>query len=99
MGVVGVVQAGGDIESSRWSAWAAASHPRVLAAVAIHPNEAPAYAEQGMLDEAIAVISELIRHGRLVATETILEGGVPAFPDALLGLFDGVNTGKLLLKV
>ena len=59
VGVAGVVQAGGDIDSSRWSAWAAASHPRVLAAVAIHPNEAPAYAEQGMLDEAIAVIDEL----------------------------------------
>ena len=49
--------------------------------------------------EAIAGISELIGDGRFVATETILEGGVPAFPDALLGLFDGVNTGKLLLKV
>lgn len=59
VGVAGVVQAGGDIDSSRWSAWAAASHPRVLAAVALHPNEAPAYAEQGMLDEAIAVIDEL----------------------------------------
>jgi len=59
VGVVGVVQAGGDIESSRWSAEAAASHPRVLAAVAIHPNEAPAYAAEGRLDEAIAVIDEL----------------------------------------
>ena len=33
VGVIGVVQAGGDIESSRWSAWAAASHPRVLAPI------------------------------------------------------------------
>ena len=49
--------------------------------------------------EAIAGISELIRDGRLVTTETILEGGVAAFPDALLGLFDGVNTGKLLLEI
>jgi methionyl-tRNA synthetase len=67
VGVVGVVQAGGDIESSRWSAWAAASHPRVLAAVAIHPNEAPAYAEQGMLGEAIAVIDELAAQPRVRA--------------------------------
>ncbi len=67
VGVVGVVQAGGDIESSRWSAWAAASHPRVLAAVAIHPNEAPVYAEQGMLDEAIAVIDELAAQPRVRA--------------------------------
>ncbi|WP_454130348.1 TatD family hydrolase [Microbacterium aurum] len=85
VGVVGVVQAGGDIESSRWSAWAAASHPRVLAAVAIHPNEAPAYAEQGMLDEAIAVIDELAAQPRVRAIgETGLdffrtgEEGLPA---------------------
>lgn len=44
VGVVGVVQAGGDVESSVWSADAAAARPRVLAAVAIHPNEAPVYA-------------------------------------------------------
>ena len=67
VGVTGVVQAGGDIESSRWSAWAAASHPRVLAAVAIHPNEAPVYAAQGMLDEAIAVIDELAAQPRVRA--------------------------------
>ncbi|MFC8681630.1 TatD family hydrolase [Microbacterium ureisolvens] len=67
VGVVGVVQAGGDIESSRWSAWAAASHPRILAAVAIHPNEAPAYAEAGRLDEAIGVIDELAAQPRVRA--------------------------------
>ncbi len=67
VGVIGVVQAGGDIESSRWSAWAAATHPRVLAAVAIHPNEAPAYKEAGRLDEAIAVIDELAAQPRVRA--------------------------------
>jgi len=67
VGVVGVVQAGGDIESSRWSAEAAASHPRVLAAVAIHPNEAPAYAAAGRLDEAITVIDELAGQPRVRA--------------------------------
>lgn len=85
VGVVGVVQAGGDIDSSRWSAWAAASHPRVLAAVAIHPNEAPAYAERGMLGEAIALIDELAAQPRVRAIgETGLdffrtdEAGLPA---------------------
>ncbi len=85
VGVVGVVQAGGDIESSRWSAWAAASHPRVLAAVAIHPNEAPGYEAAGRLDEAIAVIDELAAQPRVRAIgETGLdffrtaEDGVPA---------------------
>ncbi|WP_438352439.1 TatD family hydrolase [Microbacterium sp. CJ88] len=67
VGVIGVVQAGGDVESSRWSAWAAASHPRVLAAVAIHPNEAPAYAAAGRLGEAIAAIDELAAQPRVRA--------------------------------
>jgi TatD DNase family protein len=67
VGVIGVVQAGGDVESSRWSAEAAASHPRILAAVAIHPNEAPAYAAEGMLDEAIAAIDELAAQARVRA--------------------------------
>lgn len=85
VGVLGVVQAGGDIDSSRWSAWAAASHPRVLAAVAIHPNEAPAYHEAGRLHEAIAVIDELAAQPRVRAIgETGLDffrtdaAGIPA---------------------
>jgi len=85
VGVIGVVQAGGDIDSSRWSSWAAASHPRVLAAVAIHPNEAPAYEAAGELDAAIAVIDELATQPRVRAIgETGLdffrtdEAGFPA---------------------
>jgi len=85
VGIAGVVQAGGDIESSRWAAWAAASHPRVLAAVAIHPNEAPLYDAAGRLDEAIAVIDELAAQPRVRAIgETGLdffrtdEDGLPA---------------------
>lgn len=67
VGVAGVINAGGDIESSRWCAAAAASHPRVLAAVAIHPNDAPVYAAAGKLDEAIAVIDELAAQPRVRA--------------------------------
>ena len=67
VGVLGVVQAGGDVDSSRWSAWAAASHPRVLAAVAIHPNEAPAYEAAGELDAALAAIDELAAEPRVRA--------------------------------
>jgi TatD DNase family protein len=85
VGIAGVVQAGGDIDSSRWSAWAAASHPRVLAAVAIHPNEAPLYDGAGRLDEAIGVIDDLAAQPRVRAIgETGLdffrteEDGVPA---------------------
>ena len=83
VGVIGVVQAGGDIDSSRWSAWAAASHPRVLAAVAIHPNEAPAYHAAGRLDEAIAVIDELAAQPRVRA---IGETGLDFFRTEAEGL-------------
>jgi TatD DNase family protein len=52
VGVRGVIQVGGDLETSRWSAAVAAVEPRVLAAVAIHPNEAPRYEEAGELFSA-----------------------------------------------
>jgi TatD DNase family protein len=40
-GVARIVQVGTDIESSRWAAALAAADPRVLAAAALHPNDAP----------------------------------------------------------
>jgi len=67
VGVRGVVQVGTDVLTSRWSAAVAAREPRVLAAVAIHPNEAPALAESGELDSAIAVIDDLAAQPRVVA--------------------------------
>lgn len=59
VGVRGVVQVGTDLETSRWSAEVAAHEPRVLAAVALHPNEAPELERQGLLDEHLAGIDEL----------------------------------------
>ena len=56
VGVAGVVQASGDVETSRWAAEVAAVTPGMLAAVAIHPNEAPHYAESGTLTEALYAI-------------------------------------------
>lgn len=67
VGVRGVVQVGGDLESSRWSAEVAAREPRVLAAVALHPNEAPRYAASGQLHEALAEIDELASRPRVRA--------------------------------
>jgi len=67
VGVRGVVQVGGDLESSRWSAKVAAREPRVLAAVALHPNEVPRYAEAGELDDALAEIHELAGRPRVRA--------------------------------
>ncbi|MGV8851522.1 MAG: TatD family hydrolase [Rhodoglobus sp.] len=59
VGVRGVVQVGTDVATSRWSAELAATNPRVLAAVAIHPNDAPELEAAGVLDAALAAIDEL----------------------------------------
>lgn len=59
VGVRGVVQVGTDLATSRWSAEIAQHEPRVLAAVALHPNEAPELEAQGLLDEHLAGIAEL----------------------------------------
>lgn len=67
VGVRGVVQVGNDLETSRWSAEIAAHEPRVLAAVAIHPNEAPRYEAAGELDAALAEIDELAGRPRVRA--------------------------------
>lgn len=67
VGMLGVVQVGVTLESSKWSAWAATQDARVLAAVALHPNEAPLYGNRKDLDAAIAEIAELATEPRVRA--------------------------------
>src|SRR3978361_1772026 len=67
VGVKGVVQVGGDVDTSRWSAEQALREPRMPAAAAIHPNEAPVYDQAGGLDDALAVIAELASRPRVAA--------------------------------
>ncbi|MCU1436956.1 MAG: hypothetical protein JWP66_43 [Naasia sp.] len=67
VGVKGVIQVGGDLETSRWSAEVAANEPRMLAAVAIHPNEAPRYAAAGQLQSALEEIDALAGRPRVRA--------------------------------
>jgi Putative NADP-dependent oxidoreductases len=57
----------------------------------------PDYAER--YPQARAELAAWLREGRLISREDVLEGGVPAFPDALPKLFAGENIGKLLLAV
>lgn len=66
-GIAGVVQVGTDLASSRWSTALAEADARVLAAVAIHPNDAPALAEAGMLDAALAELEALAARERVRA--------------------------------
>lgn len=58
-GIDRIVTVGTDVESSRWSVRAAHEHPQVVAAVALHPNEAPRLAAAGRLDDALAAIDAL----------------------------------------
>lgn len=67
VGVRGIVQVGTDVETSRWSAALAARDPRVLAAVAIHPNDAPDLHRAGTLDAALAEIDGLAAEPRVRA--------------------------------
>ncbi len=49
--------------------------------------------------QAMSEIAGWMADGKLVSREHVLEGGVSAFPDALLALFAGENIGKLALRV
>lgn len=67
VGVAGVVQVGTDVETSTWSAAVASHEPRVLAAIALHPNEAPRLAEKGELETSLAALDALATNPRVVA--------------------------------
>lgn len=66
-GMLGAVQVGVTLESSKWSAEAASNHPELLAAVALHPNEAPLYGSIQALEAAVAEIAKLATQERVRA--------------------------------
>jgi NADPH-dependent curcumin reductase len=49
--------------------------------------------------EAASEIAGWMRDGRMISREDIVDGGVSAFPETLLRLFSGENTGKLVLAL
>jgi TatD DNase family protein len=52
VGVGRVVQVGCDLPSARWAVQASAEHPQMIAAVALHPNDAPVQEDlEAALDE------------------------------------------------
>ncbi|SJM70570.1 TatD family hydrolase [Gulosibacter sp. 10] len=63
----GAITVGGDVESSRWQVRAANEDEWLLAAVAIHPNEAPNVAAAGELDAHLAEIESLACDERVAA--------------------------------
>jgi TatD DNase family protein len=66
-GILGGVQVGGSVETSIWSARTAAVEPRLLAAVALHPNVAAEYESIQELDAAITEIAKLAKEPRVRA--------------------------------
>jgi TatD DNase family protein len=85
VGVDRVVQIGCDVESARWAVDAAHHDQRVLAAVALHPNEAPRFPHPEALAAAFAAIESMAGDDRVRAIgETGLDyfrtgpGGQPA---------------------
>ena len=49
--------------------------------------------------QAMAELAGWLRDGKIVSREHVVHGGVGDFPQTLLMLFDGVNTGKLVLAL
>ncbi len=59
VGVTRIVQIGCDLPGARWAVETADAHESVVAAVALHPNEAPLLAAAGQLGDALAEIERL----------------------------------------
>jgi NADPH-dependent curcumin reductase len=55
------------------------------------------YAER--YPQAVAELAGYLKDGRMKSREDVVDGGVAAFPGALLKLFNGENFGKLVLKL
>jgi TatD DNase family protein len=82
VGVTRVVQVGYDLESSQWGVQVARDHDAVIAAVALHPNEAPRLAMSGNFESAFDMIAELAHDERVRA---VGETGLDHFRTGLDG--------------
>jgi NADPH-dependent curcumin reductase CurA len=49
--------------------------------------------------DAATELAGWMTEGRIVSREEVIDGGVDAFPETLLRLFSGENTGKLVLRI
>jgi TatD DNase family protein len=67
VGVTGVVEVGVDLPSSQRAAVIAAELPQVVAAVALHPNEAPGVCQSGELEQQLSALAELVQQPNVVA--------------------------------
>jgi TatD DNase family protein len=61
VGVTRIVQCGCEPASARWTAEYGVSHPAVVGAIALHPNEAPRLVARGAYEAQLADIGHLAR--------------------------------------
>jgi NADPH-dependent curcumin reductase CurA len=50
-------------------------------------------------EEGISQLAKWLGSGELRSREDIVQGDIDQFPDTLLGMFQGKNTGKLVLAL
>ena len=53
---------------------------------------------QDRWNEAVLELSQWVRDGKLKVKETVIEG-LEGTPQAFIDLFNGKNTGKMIIKV
>ena len=53
---------------------------------------------QDRWNEAVLNLAQWVRDGKLKVKETVVEG-LEATPQAFIDLFDGKNTGKMIIRV
>lgn len=54
---------------------------------------------EGKYAEAKKDLAQWLEEGKIGRQETVLKGGIEKMPEALRALYEGVNTGKLLVEV
>ena len=79
VGIAGVVQASGDVESSRWAVWAAENHPQVLAAAAAAEEERQRRAREAAARWAVWAAEH---DPRVLAAVAIHPNEAPAYAEA-----------------
>jgi TatD DNase family protein len=98
-GVDRVVQVGVDVVSSKWSADAAVEFPNVLAAVAIHPNEAPRIAAEFGRAELDRQIAEIAVLAALPRVRVVGETGLDFFRTEASGLADQEHSFRAHIQI
>ncbi|MCW2754031.1 MAG: TatD family deoxyribonuclease [Marmoricola sp.] len=83
VGVPRIVQIGCDLPGARWAVEVAACFDAIVAGVALHPNEAPRLDAEGLLEDALAEITELAARPEVRA---VGETGLDAFRTGPEGL-------------